>query len=149
RPRARRRHARTRRAARVGLRSRGARQGDRARLHRRSAAARGRRAGQGRRTARHELPVVPLLREEVQLALIRLLIALASAATLLLLATYNLLASIPFAYQQFVESPPFWWMPALARLQPVLLLAALGGMRVALGPIGESGRRAFRLLTIA
>ena len=56
-------------AARSRLRSRSARQGDRARLHRRGAEAGGRRAGEGRGAARHELPVVPLLREEIQPAL--------------------------------------------------------------------------------
>ena len=50
----------------TGIRSRSARPGDRARLHRRSASPRRRRAGEGCRTARHEFPVVPLLREEIQ-----------------------------------------------------------------------------------
>ena len=54
------------RASRFGFRPRGARDGDRAGLHRAGAAACRRRPGQGRRAARHELPVVPLLREEIQ-----------------------------------------------------------------------------------
>ena len=58
--------AATRAARRAGLRSRGARPGDRARIHCAGARARRRRAGEGGGTARHELPVVPLLREEIQ-----------------------------------------------------------------------------------
>ena len=53
-------------AARQGLRSRAARAAPRAGIHRRGAAAVERRQGQGRRAAGHELPVVPLLHEEVQ-----------------------------------------------------------------------------------
>ena len=54
------------RAPRFGVRPGSARQRDRTRLHRAGAAARRRRPGQGRRAARDELPVVPLLREEIQ-----------------------------------------------------------------------------------
>src|SRR5204863_9348979 len=140
---------RPRRAARRRLRSRSAREGDRARLHRGGAAAGGRRPGQGGGAARHELPLVPLLRQKIQLALIRFLSAVGSAAALFLIATYQLLASIPFAFYQFIESPPFWWMPVLARLQPLLLIAALGGLRFAIGPMRGRGRDAFRTLTIA
>ena len=57
------------RAARIGIRSRSAREGDRAWLHRRSAEEGRRRPGEGGGAARHELPVVPLLREEIQSAL--------------------------------------------------------------------------------
>ena len=52
--------------SRRGIRSRAARPAHRARVHRRGAAPRRRRQGQGRRAARHELPLVPLLHEEVQ-----------------------------------------------------------------------------------
>ena len=48
------------------VRPRAARPGHRARVHRRGAAAGRRRQGEGRRAARHELPVVPLLHEEIQ-----------------------------------------------------------------------------------
>ena len=48
------------------VRPRAARAGHRARLHRAGAPTGRRRAGEGRRAARDELPVVPLLREEVQ-----------------------------------------------------------------------------------
>ena len=54
-------------AARIGLRSRGARPGDRAGLHRRSPQEGRRGPGEGGGPARDELPVVPLLREEIQL----------------------------------------------------------------------------------
>ncbi len=63
------------RAAGRRVRPRGAREGHRARLHRPGAAAGRRGPGQGRRAARHELPVVPLLREEVQPPLIRRIFA--------------------------------------------------------------------------
>ena len=52
--------------ARVRLQPRGPRPGHRARLHRRGPSPRGRRAVQGRRHPRHDVPVVPLLREEIQ-----------------------------------------------------------------------------------
>src|SRR5262249_23627154 len=55
--------------SRSGVRPRGARERNRKRLYRRGPEARGRCSGQGGRTPRHELPVVPLLREEVQFAL--------------------------------------------------------------------------------
>ena len=64
--RAARRRGAGRRAAGFGLRPGGAREGDRAGLYRAGAAACRRRPGQGRRAARHELPFVPLLREEIQ-----------------------------------------------------------------------------------
>ncbi len=51
------------------LRSRGTRQGDRARLHRAGPEACRRRSGESGRDARHELPILPLLRQEVQPAL--------------------------------------------------------------------------------
>ncbi len=53
----------------VRLRPRSARQRDRARLHRGGAEAGRWRPGEGRRTAGHELPVVPLLRQEIQPAI--------------------------------------------------------------------------------
>ncbi|HEV3139795.1 MAG TPA: hypothetical protein VGY57_04740, partial [Vicinamibacterales bacterium] len=60
--------------------------------------------------------------------MILLAVRLASALVLLLSATHNLLSSIPFAYYMFIESPPFWWMPVLAKLQPVALVAGLWGL---------------------
>ena len=62
----RRRRRRWRGRCSTGVRSRAARPAPRARIHRRSAAPVGRREGEGRRTARHDLPLVPLLHEEVQ-----------------------------------------------------------------------------------
>ena len=52
-----------------GLRPRGARRGVLPALHRAGAGARRRGAGEGGGAARHELPVVPLLRQEIQSAL--------------------------------------------------------------------------------
>ena len=52
--------------ARIGLRSRGACQRGRARIYHSGAATRRRRADESGRAARHELPFLPLLREEIQ-----------------------------------------------------------------------------------
>jgi len=59
---------------------------------------------------------------------IPLAVRLASAFFLLLAATHNLLSSIPFAYYMFIESPPFWWMPVLAKLEPLVVVAGLWGL---------------------
>jgi len=40
-------------------------------------------------------------------------------------ATYYLLASIPFAYYHFLLLPPFWWLPLFIRVHPVVMLAAV------------------------
>jgi len=61
----------SRRTARFGVRPRGAREGDRAGLHRAGAAARRRRPGQGGRAAWHEPSVVPVLRQDVPTSRIR------------------------------------------------------------------------------
>ena len=104
-------------------------------LHRGGAEAGRRRAGQGGRAARHELSVVPLLREEIQPAITGsvsrvplLIVRLGSALALLLVATLYLLASIPFAYYHFLQFPHFWWMPAFIRFHPLVLAAAVAGL---------------------
>ena len=53
-------------AARFRLRPRAPRPRDRAPVHHRGAAPHRRRQGEGRRAARHELPLVPLLRQEIR-----------------------------------------------------------------------------------
>ena len=65
-PRQRRRVARRARCPRPGLRPRAARPAPRARVHRGGAAPVRRRQGQGGGAARHELPLLPLLHEEIQ-----------------------------------------------------------------------------------
>ena len=64
-----------------------------------------------------------------------LVLRLLSAFLLLLIATFYLLASIPFAYYQFLQSPPWPWMPAFVRVHPLLLIAALLGLRAVSGPL--------------
>src|SRR5204863_4743642 len=49
----------------------------------------------------------------------------AAAGALVLVATYYLLASIPFAYYHFLLLPPFWWLPLFIRVHPVVMLAAV------------------------
>jgi hypothetical protein len=50
-----------------------------------------------------------------------------SALALLLVATYYLLASIPFAYYHFLQFPHFWWMPLFITLHPLVMLAGVAG----------------------
>ena len=59
-------------ASRVGLQSRGARRRAREGIHHAGAGPRRRRAGEGGRAARDDLPLVPLLRQEIQLEMRRL-----------------------------------------------------------------------------
>jgi hypothetical protein len=47
-----------------------------------------------------------------------------SAAGLLLVATYYLLASIPFSYYHFLQFPHFWWLPPFIRFHPLVLAGA-------------------------
>src|SRR5712692_5183290 len=57
-----------------------------------------------------------------------LLIQVGSTVALLLVATYYLLASIPFSYYHFLQFPHFWWMPAFIKLHPLFALSAVGGV---------------------
>jgi hypothetical protein len=49
----------------------------------------------------------------------------ASAVGLLLVATYYLLASIPFSYYHFLQFPHFWWLPPFIRFHPIVLIASV------------------------
>jgi len=53
------------------------------------------------------------------------ILRLGAALALLLVATFYLLASIPFAYYHFLQFPHFWWMPAFIRFHPLVLAAAV------------------------
>src|SRR3954467_11829197 len=48
-----------------------------------------------------------------------------SAVALILLATYYLLASIPFAYYHFLQFPHFWWLPIFITFPPGVFAVAL------------------------
>jgi hypothetical protein len=51
-----------------------------------------------------------------------------SALALVLVATYYLLASIPFSYYHFLQFPHFWWLPLFIRIHPFVLAGALAGV---------------------
>ena len=53
---------------------------------------------------------------------------LAAALGLMAVATYYLLASIPFSYYHFLQFPHFTWQPLFIRLHPLVLLAAVAGL---------------------
>ena len=80
---------------------------------------------------------------------VALALRLLSAFALLLVATFYLLGSIPFAYYQFLQSPPWKWMPVFVRVHPLLLVAAIGALVATLGPLDARARRWSRLLMIA
>jgi hypothetical protein len=71
-----------------------------------------------------------------------------AAATLLLVSTFYLLASIPFAYYHFLQFPHFWWMPAFIALHPVLMAAAAGAIVLSMGPLDPALDRARRRLLV-
>ena len=58
----------------------------------------------------------------------RALVRLVAALALLLVATYYLLASIPFAYYNFLQFPHFWWMPVFIRFHPLVMLAGIAAI---------------------
>ena len=78
-----------------------------------------------------------------------LVVRLLSAFLLLLTATFYLLSSIPFAFYMFIESPPWRWMPVFARVHPLLLVAAVGGLLAAAGPLDDTLRPWARRLMLA
>ena len=55
-----------------------------------------------------------------------LLLRVVAAVALLLVATYYLLASIPFSYYHFLQVPQLWWIPVFIRFHPLVMLAAVG-----------------------
>jgi phosphoglycerol transferase MdoB-like AlkP superfamily enzyme len=52
----------------------------------------------------------------------------ASALALILVASYYLLASIPFSYYHFLQVPQVWWLPLFIRFHPLVLAASLTGI---------------------
>jgi len=46
---------------------------------------------------------------------------LVAAALLTVVATYYLLASIPFSFYHFLQFAHFWWLPLIVRFHPVLM----------------------------
>lgn len=80
---------------------------------------------------------------------VALVVRLLSAFALLLIATFYLLGSIPFAYYQFLQSPPWQWMPVFVRIHPLLLVGATGALVATLGPLHAPARRWSRLLMLA
>ena len=61
-------------------------------------------------------------------AVLIILARLAAALGLMAVATYYLLASIPFSYYHFLQFPHFSWQPLFIRLHPLVLLAAVAGL---------------------
>ena len=65
---------------------------------------------------------------------------LASAVGLVAVATYYLLASIPFSYYHFLQFPHFSWQPLFIRLHPLVLLAAVAGLTTIRSGTGGAAR---------
>jgi hypothetical protein len=65
----------------------------------------------------------------------RLTVRIASALALVLVATYYLLASIPFSYYQFLQFPHFWWLPPFINVHPLVFLAAAAALLWTLGDL--------------
>jgi arylsulfatase A-like enzyme len=61
-----------------------------------------------------------------------LVVRLAAAVTLLLVATYQLLASVPFSFYHFLQFPHFWWMPLFIRLHPAVMAVGVTGLLLTL-----------------
>ena len=67
---------------------------------------------------------------------------------LLLVATYYLLASIPFSYYHFLQVPQLWWIPVLIGFHPLVMLAAVGAAVATLGGASGIARTAVRYVAI-
>ena len=74
--------------------------------------------------------------------------ALAGAAVLLV-ATYYLLASIPFSFYHFLQFPHFWWMPLFIRLHPLVMAAGMGGLVLTMRGLPRADGARLRALTLA
>ncbi|HEY2905659.1 MAG TPA: sulfatase-like hydrolase/transferase [Vicinamibacterales bacterium] len=77
-----------------------------------------------------------------------LLLRVIAAVALLLVATYYLLASIPFSYYHFLQFPHFWWMPVFIRFHPLVMLAAVGAAVATLRGASGIARTAVRYVAI-
>ena len=73
---------------------------------------------------------------------------LGAALALLLVATFYLLASIPFAYYHFLQFPHFWWLPAFIRFHPLVLAAAVAILVSTLRGLSQSIRPWVRYIAI-
>src|SRR5215813_581969 len=51
-----------------------------------------------------------------------------AAAALVLVATYYLLASIPFSYYHFLQFPHFWWMARFITLHSVVFAFGIAAL---------------------
>src|SRR5262249_5827976 len=71
-----------------------------------------------------------------------------AAATLLLVSTFYLLSSIPFAYYHFLQFPHFWWMPAFIAFHPVLVAASAGALVLSMRPLDPALAPARRRLLV-
>lgn len=71
-------------------------------------------------------------RQSVKARALSVFVRIACAFALLLVATYYLLASIPFGYYQFLQVAHFWWMAPFIRIHPLVLAAAVGGFLLTL-----------------
>jgi hypothetical protein len=65
---------------------------------------------------------------------------LVAAALLTVVATYYLLASIPFSFYHFLQFAHFWWLPLIVRFHPVLMAAGSALLLVSFPDIPWSWR---------
>lgn len=77
-----------------------------------------------------------------------LLLRVLAAVALLLVATYYLLASIPFSYYHFLQVPQIWWIPILIEFHPLVMLAAVGAAVATLGGASGIARTIVRYVAI-
>ena len=77
------------------------------------------------------------------------LVRLMSAVALIAVATYYLLASIPFSYYHFLQFPHFAWMPLFIRFHPLLVVGAMAGLLGGIRGVTASLRRWIRYAAIA
>src|SRR5262249_56219522 len=75
-----------------------------------------------------------------------LLARIGSALALLAVATYYLLASVPFAYYHFLQFPHFVWMPVFIRFNSVIMLAGVAGLSLTVRDFPPPMKPAARLL---
>ena len=79
----------------------------------------------------------------------RVALRITSAAGLLLVATYYLLASIPFSYYHFLQFPHFWWLPPFIRFHPLVLAGATLAYVATVGNAPPRARAWIRYVLIA
>src|SRR5258705_11154916 len=67
-----------------------------------------------------------------------------SAVALIAVATYYLLASIPFSYYHFLQFPHFAWMPVFIRFHPLLVAGGVAAPLPGVNGATPSLRRGVR-----